>query len=163
MAGFIHSLIACICMLGAALTVGGCNYSYSKPDIAQLWGVLGAGVFDTLKAPESVDYYQVVAALPGTGPQTYQPANKVQALSAEDTGKLQKMLLNDKSYHFGVTKTCVFVPETAFRFKKGNKDVLVLVSMNCKQVKYDLGEQAIRLDIDPIADNFTEFLNGLKK
>ena len=155
---FLYTLL-CFCL--ACLTIVGCNYAPSHGDYAQLWGTLGAGVFDTLKAPETVEYYKVTPAMPGQGPQTYQPAGKVQTLSNDDVSKLQKLVLNDNNYQFGLLKKCVFVPETAFRFKKGDKDALLLVSMTCKQVTFDLGEQRIRLDIDPSADNFTDFISHL--
>lgn len=157
----IKTFFSGIMLLLACLAIGSCNYSSSHGDYAQLWGTLGAGVFDTLKAPEAVEYYKVVAAVPAQGAQTYQPAGKVQALSDEDVSKLRTLVLNDNSYQFGILKKCVFVPETAFRFKKGDKDVLLLVSMNCKQVTFDLGSQRIRLDIDPSAEEFADFLSHL--
>lgn len=159
-----HSLLSCLCILGAALSLGSCNSSFSQTEVAQLWGTLGAGIFDIIKAPDSVEYYHVVSALPSASPQTYQAANQPQTLSDENIKKLQKLLLNDGSYHFDATKTCVFIPETAFRFKKGEKEALVLVSMSCKQIRFDLGDQkAKRLDIDPVAANFADYINSLPK
>lgn len=151
----------CLCLLGAGLSVNGCNYSPPHADFAQLWGVLGAGVFDTLKNPESVEYYKVAAALPGPGKQSYPPIDKVRKLSDEQKTELQKLLLNDNHYLFGILKKCVFIPEMAFHFKKGGKDVLMLVSLSCKQVVYDLGEQQIHLDIDPSVDSFSDFIHHL--
>lgn len=139
----------------------GCNYAPTHADYAQLWGALGAGVFDTLKAPESVEYYKVASTLPGKGQQNYQPASKIQSLSDEEIVKLKALLLNDNHYLFGVLKKCVFVPEVVFHFKKGTKELYLLVSLTCKQVTYDLGGQQIRLDIDPDADAFAEFINHL--
>lgn len=161
MKNVVRYLLGCLSLFCAVFVLGGCDYGSSKANAAQLWGTLGAGVFDTIKSPDSVESYKLVSALPTTGHQVYQPADKVKVLSDEDVKQIQSMLLSDSSYLFGVVKTCVFVPETAFRFKKGDKDVLLLVSMGCKQVKFDLGEQGIRLDIDPIADQLTQFLSHL--
>lgn len=157
----IRCLFASVSFLMAGLGIVGCDYSSPHADFGQLWGKLGAGIVDTIKQPNSVDYYNVAPALPGAGPQTYQPANKEQALSDENIAKLQKLLLNDSHYLFGVQKKCVFVPETGFRFKKKDKDVVLLVSLSCQQVVYDLGGQQIRLDIDPSAESFADFIKHL--
>jgi hypothetical protein len=55
----------------------------------------------------------------------------------------------------------VFIPETGFRFKKGSKEILLFVSLACKQVLYDLGDQKMKLDIDPSIDNFVDYIDHL--
>lgn len=79
-------------------------------------------------------------------------------LSKESSNRLKEVLLEDDSYIFDRTKSCLFLPTDGWRFK-GKEDVVVLYSSFCKQIKISTPKKNFILDIDPVNEDFKALSN----
>lgn len=80
------------------------------------------------------------------------------ALTNDVSNRLKEVLLEDDSYIFDRTKSCLFLPTEGWRFK-GKEDVVVLYSSYCKQIKITTPRKNFILDIDPVNEDFKALSN----
>lgn len=81
-------------------------------------------------------------------------------LSVGEIEQFKKLLLNDNGYILNKQKKCLFIPEIGLRID-GKKELVILVSPLCKQIKIDDSKRAVVLDYDPMAEEFTSFAKSL--
>lgn len=78
-------------------------------------------------------------------------------LTQPEIEKLQSFFLQDKGYIFDRTKKCLFIPEVTITFE-GRVQVVAMISFICKQVKFVKDDQTFILDIDPMANEFNDYI-----
>lgn len=141
---YIFSLI-CACLYSSV------SYSLdtSAHDLsAQLQQKVSPAIFSILADPEEVYTFKVAMKLTKPGNPAYEGSSEERALTAQQIADLKKILAQDDSYHFNVSKPCPFMPDTAFKFRKGSEDVFVYFSASCAQVKFVVeGKSIVLLDL----------------
>jgi hypothetical protein len=85
------------------------------------------------------------------GKDGYTVVSQEKTLAPAEVAKLREYLLSDSSYQFERRKKCVFVPDYAFKFQDKNKEIVMLVSFSCPQIKVLLNNHVIIIDHDPIS------------
>ncbi|WP_143876334.1 hypothetical protein [Waddlia chondrophila] len=81
----------------------------------------------------------------------------MRTLTQSEIEKLQSFLLEDKGYIFNRTKKCLFIPEITVTFE-GKEQVVAMISFVCKQIKLIHDDQTVILDIDPMAEVFSNYI-----
>ncbi|MEC7840357.1 MAG: hypothetical protein VX777_10000 [Chlamydiota bacterium] len=154
-----NTLLTIICCLGALFTVA-CNSDYEKEDMPQpkmdlVRKHLGNSFID--KVVES-DYSLLIKVTPKL-PSKYKIENERVTISDQDAKDLKNILLNNDSYMFDLTKSCLFIPEYAIDFQ-GETNVTILLSPTCKQIEViDEQSSSVRADIDPAFDSIMSILS----
>ena len=105
---------------------------------------------------ESTEKVSVVAVT-RDGKDGYRVISEPKQLTHDEVITLRGYLLKDSGYQFERRKKCVFVPEYAYRFQGKNKEMVVLVSFSCPQIKVLLNQHAVTIDNDPIAAEMEAF------
>lgn len=82
-------------------------------------------------------------------------------LTPEQRIQLQWLLLDHQTYRVESRKKCLFLPEYAFVFQRGDATVTALVSTFCPQTEFLEGERRLRRDRDPALPKFQELLETL--
>lgn len=136
----------------------GCKQSADRSASAQLRTIIGDRFYRLLSDSKSVVVYKVVLELPKNGIQEYIPDSSILNLTSSQIFELQSLLLNDQHYIFGAMSKCIFIPEYAFRFKKEDGDLLLLVSQSCSQMKLILDQDTVRVDFNPESFEFDQFI-----
>src|ERR1700733_5646726 len=115
-----------------------------KIPLSQLQERLGKETIESIAYPKGVDVARMVKI---QGHFVFDTNRR--ALSANEVEQLQKLLLNGNGYIFDKQKKCLFIPELAFNIS-GKKELIILVSPICKQIKIDDSKRAVVLDYDPM-------------
>ena len=69
-------------------------------------------------------------------------------LAPKQIERLQLMLLDENTYLFDVVKKCLFLPEYAFRFVRGDRSVIVLVCYSCEELTFVYGGRELLEDFN---------------
>jgi hypothetical protein len=150
------SLFCLICLSMALIFA----CSSSKPSIQRFQQKVGNTTLETLSSPTKVLTFKIVPKLPSPSPASYEPASKPTELTAREIEDLKKIILADSSYHFDITKRCLFIPDKAFKFIK-DIEVTILISSTCQQMKFVAQGKEILIDIDPAQKSLIKFLDAL--
>lgn len=99
---------------------------------------LGNDIIDILKNPDRVESYRVKFTKTGKGNNLggYPVTAKGPDLAPKQVERLQAILLDGNTYLFDVVKKCLFLPEYAFRFVRGEKNVIVLICYSCEELTF---------------------------
>jgi hypothetical protein len=101
-------------------------------------GFLGNDIIDIIKSPEKVESYRVKFQKTGKGTTMggYPVTAQGPDLAPKQIERLQAILLDANTYLFDVVKKCLFLPEYAYRFVRGGKNVIVLVCYSCEELTF---------------------------
>ena len=150
--GLAALMLAGGCASGGGETAAGVAVS---PRVAEF---LSDAAVRVLSAPEAVESYRLEPALvaqPAAAPGTvagYRWKARGAPRAPAELAAFLPLVLDDTSYDFGIAKKCVMVPEYAFRFRRGEESVVVLVAFNCALWKFVTGDSAKVEDFDPVRD-----------
>jgi hypothetical protein len=99
---------------------------------------LGNDIIDILKNPDKVESYRVKFQKTGKGSNLggYPVTAKGPELAPKQIERLQAILFDANTYLFDVVKKCLFLPEYAYRFIRGDKQVIVLVCYSCEELTF---------------------------
>ncbi len=95
------------------------------------------------------------------GKDGYNVVSETKQLTREEVIKLRAFLLKDSGYQLERRKKCLFVPEYAYKFEGKSKEMVVLVSFSCPQVKVLMNQHAVIIDNDPIASEMEVFTKSI--
>jgi len=101
-------------------------------------GFLGNDIIDVLRSPDRVESYKVKFQKTGKGNNMggYPVTAKGSDLAPKQIERLQAILFDANTYLFDVVKKCLFLPEYAYRFVRGDKNVIVLVCYSCEELTF---------------------------
>ena len=71
------------------------------------------------------------------------------ALDEEELRLFQSIVLDEKSYIWGETKKCPFLPEYALELEGESGRFLAFISFSCNQIKFVEGDLERLQDVDP--------------
>ncbi|MBL8021880.1 MAG: hypothetical protein JNM27_19555 [Leptospirales bacterium] len=122
---------------------------------------LGEKMLKVLQAPDSVQAIQVEprAGVSLENIEGFKILNRGPMLSAEQTGLLKSLIMDEKSYDFVNVKRHPMDPIIAYQFKKGTDTVNVLVSFAGNLWQFSGFDQKSIEDNDPVR----AYLVGLAK
>jgi len=111
---------------------------------------LGSDIIDIIKSPDKVESYRVEFHKTGKGENLggYPVKGKGPDLAPKQIERLQLMLLDENTYLFDVVKKCLFLPEYAFRFVRGDRSVIVLVCYSCEELTFVYGGRELLEDFN---------------
>lgn len=120
-------------------------YAYKAP-CQKLEQTLGKEIVEILRSSESAILYTLTD-------------HKEIALNKKQLKSIQKILIDDKSYHFKVTKLAVFIPQYSLKL---NSDLVVLFSLTAHQLRVVHHDVSIAtLDFDPAEAQIKATLNEI--
>jgi hypothetical protein len=132
----------------------------AKPPSARVKTFLGDRAVDVLSATDKVEVYRVQGFRNKPDDKAemiggYAVLAKGKEQGKEFAGRLREVLFNDKTYLFDVAKLCKFDPGVAYRLRKGNVTVEVLLCFSCDEVlvlTLEGGKEVKRSheDVDPM-------------
>jgi hypothetical protein len=115
----------------------------AKPPSTRVKNFLGDKAVDVLSAADRVEVYRIQGFRPDPQKKPDDKAEKIggymvlakgKEQGKEFAGRLREVLFNDKTYLFDVAKLCIFDPGVAFRMRKGEVTVEVLLCFSCDEV-----------------------------
>ncbi|QTA86524.1 hypothetical protein [Desulfonema magnum] len=152
--------------LGVLFMVAACSLPIQTtvkvpPDVKDF---LGDQMISVIAAPERVESFRVNAeqekasseALAGF-PISKQGPN----LNEEQLKKIQSLIFDENSYHFGIEKSCKFRPEVGLKFIKGGEAVVILLSFSCDLWLFAQGDDEKIEDSDPVREELIELAYSL--
>ncbi len=82
-------------------------------------------------------------------------------LTPEQRRRFQGLLLDQQSYRQESLKKCLFLPEYAFTFHKGDAVLTLLFAASCAQIQFITDEKTVLRDCDPALPKFQQFLESV--
>jgi hypothetical protein len=128
---------------------------------SKLEAALGSSSYALIANADEITAFKVAPKLPGPGVPSYQPSSATITLTENASKELREALLNDASYHFDITKKCLFIPTLALVFSKGDESMSIYVSPACQQLKFLNGDKTLLLDYDPAHQLFENNFNHI--
>ena len=147
-------------VLMALTLVGGCSTDNAESPGPMVGEFLGERMVHVLSAPDAIETFAVQASLspppvPAVdGPDTvagYRWTARGAPLAAAQVEEFRALALDEKSYVFDAVKKCMLVPEYAFRVRRGEDSVVVLLSFSCAMWKFVHAGEGRQEDFDPVA------------
>lgn len=141
---------------GLCLFIQGCSQETKTTQSAEKEGKLAScintEVIEILTDPDKVTQFKVLPSQRNTSEKKEAPFTKSGEeieLDHSQIDEIKKLVLSDSSYYFNMKKSCPFVPDIGLRFTK-KKDVIVLISFMCNQIKFIYDGKDVLLDCDPM-------------
>ncbi len=82
-------------------------------------------------------------------------------LTPEQRRRFQGLLLDQQSYRQESLKKCLFLPEYAFTFHKGDAALTLLFAASCAQIQFITDEKKVLRDCDPALPEFQQVLESV--
>ena len=77
---------------------------------------------------------------------------------------LKKIILDDQSYDFDLTKEAVFIPSIVFFFRQGAEEVKLILSHHAEQILFKNGPECIAvIDCDPCFDELVHLTQSFRR
>lgn len=150
-------------------------------DELKLTDLLGKRVVRTISKAKQVSTFIVDSRMRGINPansdttiQGFKIESKLNIKDPVIISNLKSTLLNPKLYFFDdLTKSCLYFPYLAFRFKKGHKKVDLLICFSCDEFEYYLNNKLVKrmnsdkartalLELGKMIFTNNEIINNLK-
>jgi len=130
------------------------------PDI-KAW--LGEGLLGLVTTAETIRSYQIVPKKDMSQQHLsgYPIVQHGPDLTLEQRFRFQRLLLDRQSYRMESVKKCLFLPEYAFIFSKGETEFAVFLAPSCAQIQLTAGEAALLRDCDPALPKFRQLVEEL--
>ncbi|MBX7057685.1 MAG: hypothetical protein K1X75_06430 [Leptospirales bacterium] len=147
--GALLSLVCCACIAsaprGEALPI---MQGELDPRIHKLMGSQS----ELYMAPDSIQAYLVSSepARRGDRLETFPVLQRGPLLTAEQAGRLQRMMINPQSYNFNSVKKCPFLPRLGLVFYKGDERAHILVCFSCNEWSFGSGDRGAIEDMDSV-------------
>jgi hypothetical protein len=144
------------------LTTSACEADGNRSDVGgfrvteSVESFLGPEAAGIIAEADRIEPFMLKASLvPGshTGPDAiggYRWMARGADLATEEVIAFKQLLLDEQSYDFDIVKKCVMVPEYAFRFSRGDRRTVVLVSLDCLMWGIRDGREVRVEDFDPV-------------
>ncbi len=102
---------------------------------------LGSDVIEIISGPDSIESFRVNLQRTNQGESLagFPILERGKALSRAQIERLKTVLLDERTYRFGVVKKCLFLPEYGFKIRKGNSEVILLLCFSCEELKIVIG------------------------
>ncbi len=102
---------------------------------------LGSDVIEIISGPDSIESFRTNLQRTNRGETLagFPIIERGRALSREQIERLKTVLLDEKTYRFGVVKKCLFLPEYGFKIRKGTSEVILLLCFSCEELKIVIG------------------------
>lgn len=125
---------------------------------------LGEKMLAVIAAPDQVESFRLNSAQDKNSPKTlagFPILKQGPDLNQDQIKKIQSLIFDVNSYHFGVEKSCKFQPEMGLKFIKEDKVIDVLFSFSCDLWLFaHEGEEKIE-DSDPVRETLIQFAYSL--
>lgn len=124
---------------------------------------LGDDQLALVTAPEMISSYRIMPKKDVSQEHVagYPIAKQGPDLTPEQCARLQWLLLDQQSYRTESLKKCLFLPEYAFTFRKGEATLTVLLATSCAQIQFLVGEETLLRDCDPALPKFQQLLESI--
>lgn len=139
-----------LAILFSVLGLSCCNVNAHNAQ--QLTTEIGANAISNILHAEIV----TASALQPARKPPFQTTGIPIVLNSKDTNTLREIIINDKSFKFGMHKRCLFIPTVAYEFKS-KSNVRVYVNPSCQQVLIDADNKSTYIDYDPAAKELNNF------
>jgi len=139
----------------------------SPPDVeisGDVKAFLGKKMISIIAAPDQVESFRMNAAQDENSPKIlagFPILKQGPDLNGEQLKKVQSLIFDENSYHFGVEKSCRFAPEMGLRFIKKEDTADVLFSFSCDLWLFAHGREEKIEDCDPIREELIQLAYSL--
>jgi hypothetical protein len=124
---------------------------------------LGDELLALVTSPEMITSYRIVPKKDASqdGIAGYPIVGRGLDLTPEQRVQFQWLLLDQQSYRTESLKKCLFLPEYAFTFHKGEAVSTVLLATSCAQIQFLADDRALLRDCDPALPKLQQLLESV--
>ncbi len=133
----------------------------SSENVSKFEQALGNEVVKILNNPDVVTVFRVKPTLQIKKGQQPETIGLPIILSNQQKENLLVLILNDKSYLFGVAKTNIFITQMIIKFESDLGEILLLVNLSDSQFKFMSANSTLLTDYTPVKEELNSFLNAL--
>ena len=132
------------------LSSGACGEVVVPEPTQTVRDFLGASIITTTLNPTATRSYEVAGEKTDGGELAgHEIVAGGPALDEDEVRLFQSIVLDEKSYIWGETKKCPFLPEYAIEFEGESGRFLAFISFSCNQIKFVEGDLERLQDVDP--------------